>query len=127
MPTTDPTRELRRFPRFPADLRVKVNFKVNGTLQRAMVKTIEIATHGVSITSPLQLPENSQIDLEILLPGTRTPMLVKALIRNRCGTRYGVEFLSVTEAQREEISNFGNGRKPSSSVAPVTSPVPAVN
>jgi len=127
MEPIDPTRELRKFPRFPADLRVKVNFKMNGTLQRAMVKTIEIATHGVSISSPLPLPENSQIELEILLPGTRTPMLVKAMIRNRRGTRYGVEFLSTTDSQRDEITNFGNGRKPASSVEPGLTSVPAAN
>ena len=127
METTDPIRELRRFPRFPADLRVKINFKMNGALQRAMVKTIEIATHGVSISSPLPLPENSQIDLEILLPGTRTPMLIKAIIRNRRGTRYGVEFLSATDSQRDEISCFGTGRKPASSVDRSLNSVSAAN
>ena len=124
MEILDPIREMRRFPRCPADLRVKLNFKKDGTLQRAMVKTIEIATHGVSVSSPLPLPENSQIELEILLPGSRTPMLIKAVIRNRCGTRYGVEFLSTSDAQRDEISSFGNGRKPAS---PIERTVPSVS
>src|SRR4051794_17679082 len=112
MESFEPVRELRKFPRYPLDLRIKVNFKVNKVLQRALVKTIEIATHGISISSPVPLPMDSQVELEILLPGTKIPLRVWAVIRNKNGTRYGVEFLSTTDAQRGDIEEFGNGRKP---------------
>jgi len=47
MDNSEPFKALRKFPRFPLDLRIKVNFKVNKVTQRALVKTIEIATHGI--------------------------------------------------------------------------------
>src|SRR3954465_15002501 len=112
MDSFEPVRELRRFPRYPLDLRIKVNFKVNKVLQRALVKTIEIATHGISISSPVPLPLDSPLELEIMLPGTKVPIRVKAVIRYKNGTRYGVEFVSTSDAQREDIAEFGNSRKP---------------
>jgi hypothetical protein len=123
----EPGRELRRFPRFPLDLRIKVNFKVNKITQRALVKTIEIATHGISVNSPVELPLNSQVELEILLPGTKIPLRLWAVIRNKNGTRYGVEFLSASDAQRSEISEFGCARKPAVSAELPMDTVPVAN
>ena len=127
MDSFEPVRELRKFPRFPLDLRIKVNFKVNKVNQRALVKTIEIATHGISISSPVPLPMDSQVELEILLPGTKIPLRLWAQIRNKNGTRYGVEFLSTSDAQRDEIAQFGCARKPAISAEPVVNTVPVAN
>ena len=127
MDTFDPVREMRKFPRYPVDVRVKINFKKDGVLQRAMVRTIEIATHGMSVTSPMPLPQGAQVELEITLPGWRVPIRVISIIRNKCGTRYGVEFLSTTDAQREEITQYGTARKASESIGPQVSSLPAAN
>ena len=127
MDSFEPVRELRKFPRFPLDLRIKVNFKLNGVLQRAMVKTIEIATHGLSISSPVPLPLDSPLELEIMLPGTKIPLRVKAAIRNKNGTRYGVEFLSTSDWQRDEIALFGTGRRPAVGANPASDALPVAN
>src|SRR6185369_14393258 len=110
MDNSEPFKALRKFPRFPLDLRIKVNFKVNKVTQRALVKTIEIATHGISVNSPVELPLNSQLELEILLPGTKIPLRLWAVIRNKNGTRYGVEFISASESHRNEIAQFASSR-----------------
>jgi hypothetical protein len=127
MDNSEPFKALRKFPRFPLDLRIKVNFKVNKVTQRALVKTIEIATHGISVNSPVELPLNSQLELEILLPGTKIPLRLWAVIRNKNGTRYGVEFLSASDAQRNEISQFASSRKPAVSVGSPINTVPVAN
>jgi hypothetical protein len=127
MDSFEPVREMRKFPRFPLDLRIKVNFKVNKITQRALVKTIEIATHGISISSPVPLPLDSQVELEILLPGTKIPLRVWAVVRNKSGTRYGVEFLSTTDAQRDEISEFCTGRKSAASAELPVDTFPVAN
>jgi hypothetical protein len=123
----EPVQEMRRFPRYPIDMRVKISFKKDGILQRANVRTIEIATHGIAIISPLPLPQDSQVELEITLPETRTPIRVTAMIRNKCGTRYGVEFLSTTDSQKYDITKYGTSRKPVSADAPQLSSLPAAN
>ena len=127
MDSFEPVREMRKFPRYPLDLRIKVNFKVNKITQRALVKTIEIATHGISVNSPVELPLNSQVELEILLPGTKIPLRVWAMIRNKFGTRYGIEFLSTTDAHRSEISQFCTARKPATSAEAPANTVPVAN
>jgi hypothetical protein len=127
MQSSEPGKELRKFPRYPVDMRVKINFKKNGVLQRAMVRAIEIATHGMSVSSPMPLPQDSQVELEITLPGSRTPLRVMSLIRNKNGTRYGVEFLSATDVQRGEIEQFGNARKSTASAPPLSDSLPVAN
>jgi hypothetical protein len=127
MQSFEPGKEMRKFPRYPVDMRVKINFKKNGILQRGLVRTIEIATHGMSISSPLPLVEGSQVELEITLPGSRTPLRVVSVIRNKSGTRYGGEFLSTTDSQREDITHFGTSRKPAESVASSVTSLPAAN
>jgi hypothetical protein len=123
----EPIHEMRKFPRYPVDLRIKINFKKDGVLQRATVRTIEIATHGVSVSSPMPLPEGSQVELEISLPGSRTPLRVVAMIRNKNGTRYGVEFLSTTDTQRYEIAQFTVGRKSATAAGPSIPALPHAN
>src|SRR3569833_573756 len=113
MQSFEPVQEMRKFPRYPVDIRVKIKFKRDGVLQRALVRTIEIATHGMSISSPLPLVQGSQVELEILLPGSRTPLRVVSVIRNKSGSRYGVEFLSTTDSQRYDFTQYGTSRKPS--------------
>jgi hypothetical protein len=127
MDNSEPFKALRKFPRFPLDLRIKVNFKVNKVTQRALVKTIEIATHGISVNSPVELPLNSQLELEILLPGTKIPLRLWAVIRNKNGTRYGVEFISASDAHRNEIAQFASSRKPAVSVEAPVNTVPVAN
>ena len=127
MDNSEPFQALRKYPRFPLDLRIKVNFKVNKVTQRALVKTIEIATHGISVNSPVELPLNSQLELEILLPGTKIPLRLWAMIRNKNGARYGVEFISASDAHRNEISQFACGRKPAASAEPPANTVPVAN
>src|SRR3569832_898333 len=113
MQSFEPVQEMRKFPRYPVDMRVKINFKKDGVMQRGLVRTIEIATHGMSISSPLPLMQGSQVELEITLPGSKTPLRVMSVIRNKSGTRYGVEFLSTTDSQRNDITQFGTSRIPS--------------
>lgn len=127
MRETGPTRESRKNPRFPMDVRVKVCFSKDGFLQRATVRATDISTTGIAMISPLPLPNGSMVEVEMTLPQVKTPLRVKALIRNKNGARYGVEFLSTTDFQKDEITRFGNGRKPSSGVGPSFNPLPAVN
>jgi PilZ domain len=123
----DSTRESRSNPRYPVTVRVNICFSKNGFLQRATVKALDISASGISVQSPLPLPQDAPVEVEITLPGTKVPMRVKAVIRNKHGVRYGVEFLSATEAQKSDITRFGSARRPSSGDSPEMSLLPAAN
>jgi PilZ domain len=127
MPPSDGIRDVRKNPRYPVEVRVRVCFSKNGFLQRATVKALDISATGISLISPLALPNNASVEVELTLPGVKTPLRVKSVIRNRCGARYGVEFLSTTEFQKNDITNFGNGRKPASKVENESTSLDAVN
>jgi hypothetical protein len=62
---------------------------------------------GMSVVSPLELPANESVEVEFTLPNTRTVMRLKSVVRNRIGSRYGIEFLSATEGQCAEIRKAG--------------------
>ena len=102
-----PHSEKRRFPRYPIDVRVSVVSMRRGALARSNVRSIEIGEAGLSITSPLEFPIGENVDIEFTLPESRVMMRVKSVIRNRNGFRYGIEFLSLSEAQRLDIRAIG--------------------
>ncbi len=109
--------DLRKAPRFRLEGRAKVCFQKEGYLQQVTVRTLDIGMNGAAVASPLALPPSgTPVEFEVQLPGLRAPLRVKSLVRNHRGLRYGIEFLSVTEAQKSEISKYGNGRKPASGV-----------
>ena len=127
MQSSESSRDNRKHARYPLEVRVRICFSKSGFLQRANVKAMDIGANGLSISSPLELPEDSPVEVEMTLPGQKAPMRVKAVIRNHRGVRYGVEFLSTTDVQKQDITQFGNGRKPSSSAGAAQSSLPAVN
>lgn len=117
--------DLRKAPRYPLDVRASVIFKRDDVAQKAQVRTVDVGIGGTAITSPLQLPLEVQVEVEFSLPNSRATMRLKAIIKNRSGFRYGVEFLSISDAQRDEITRFGIGRKPSNSLTPGMTPLTA--
>ena len=118
---------MRKSPRYPLDIRAHLTFPKNGFLQRVTVRTVDIGVSGLAVTSPTPLPEGAAIDVDVTLPGVRVAMRLKATIRNKSGFRYGIEFLSTTDVQKDEITRFGNGKKPASGLGPSLPGVPVVN
>lgn len=88
------------------------------------MKAVDIGINGVAVSSPMALPEGATVELEVTLPGNKAPMRIKAVVRNRIGQRYGIEFLSTTDAQKDDITLFGNSKK---SVSVVGLTLPAVS
>ncbi len=120
-------REMRTCPRYPIDVRAKVIFPKDGFLQAANVRTVDIGMGGVALSSPLEIPVGQSVDFEVTLPGNKAPMRVKSVVRSKSGSRYGLEFVSVSDAQKDEITRFGNGRKPASMVGAGFPTVPAMS
>ena len=78
-----------------------------GVMTRTSVRSLEIGESGLSVTSPLELPVGEGAEVEFMLPGSRTMMRLKAVVRNRAGSRYGIEFLSLSEPQKLDIRAIG--------------------
>src|SRR5512146_2091144 len=94
----------RRYHRFLLDARVPV---VRGGQRHPLYgRTRGISEAGISALLAADLEVGESVHLEFTLPTCSQRLAVRAVARNRSGARYGFEFLSLSEAQREAISVF---------------------
>ena len=94
----------RRFRRFALDSRIKV-FRA-GQSRPLVGRTLGISEAGISALLAADLETGESVRLEFALPTSSLGLVVRAVARNRSGARYGFEFLSLSEAQRESITAF---------------------
>ena len=99
---TDP-KKLRRYPRYPLDVRVSVKvFRPEAALE-LWGRSIELRPDGIGITLTGQLEPGEVATLELTLPRSGVPLRLRALVRYRDGLRHGFEFLARDGAQHELI------------------------
>lgn len=99
---TDPKKQ-RRYPRYQLDIRVSVKvFRPEAQLE-FWGRSIELGQDGIGITLTGQLEPGEVATLELTLPGSGTPLRLRALVRYRDGLRHGFEFLARDGAQHELI------------------------
>ena len=94
----------RRYRRFSLDSRICVSRP--GQRYPLYGRTLGISEAGISALLAADLDPGTSLQLEFLLPSHRKPLTVRAIVRNRSGARYGFEFLSLSEEQRQAISDF---------------------
>lgn len=94
----------RRYRRFALDSRIKV-FRA-GQPHPLFGRTLGVSEAGISALLAADLEVGESVHLEFTLPTCSQRLAVRAVARNRSGARYGFEFLSLSEAQREAISAF---------------------
>ena len=93
----------RRTTRYRLDLRAKIVYRRNGLNQSAMARGQDVSEGGMAMFVPLEFRQEDALEVEFTLPQSRLPLRVHAIVRNRDGHRYGLEFLNLTEAQKQEI------------------------
>lgn len=93
----------RRYPRFTLDVRVQVRMFQDGDFQTCWGRSTEIGQDGIGATLTGSLENGEIVTLEIPLPLTPYPIKVRAIVRYRQGLRYGFEFLTLNEAQRDTV------------------------
>ena len=67
----------------------------------------DIGIGGACVTLPIVLAVGDEVQLLIKLPDFESPMQVKAVVRNKSGSRYGFEFLRPASHDCERIEAFG--------------------
>ena len=91
----------RRFPRFIIDVRLQVKMFQAGEFRTCWGRSTEMGQDGIGATGSLEPGEI--VTLEIPLPLTPYPIKVRAIVRYRQGLRYGFEFLTLNDGQRDTI------------------------
>src|SRR5690348_9459497 len=93
----------RRFPRFAIDVRLQVKMFQSGEFCTCWGRSTEIGQDGIGATLTGSLETGEIVTLEIPLPLTPYPIKVRAIVRYRQGLRYGFEFLTLNDNQRDTI------------------------
>jgi hypothetical protein len=93
----------RRFPRFAVDARMQVRMFQAGEYRSCWGRSTELGEDGVGATLTGDLEAGEIVSLEIPLPLGPYPLKVRAIVRYRQGLRYGFEFLTLNDGQRDMI------------------------
>jgi hypothetical protein len=102
---TDTNAPVRKFPRFKIDVRVKIRRSLEpGTA--IVVRSDVLSEGGLSVYTPESLEIGTSVLVEFSLPGASRELRLRAVIRNRCGFRCGMEFMDVAGCDRILIRSY---------------------
>jgi hypothetical protein len=90
----------RRHERVKADISVRVIRDSVVNLGRAH----DLSCTGMSVYAPAEYPLGEVVHTEFTLPNSRMKFEVAAVVKNRMGFRYGLEFQELNSHQKAEIS-----------------------
>jgi hypothetical protein len=93
----------RRFPRFTIDMRLQVKMFQAGEFRTCWGRSTEMGQDGIGATLTGSLEPGEIVTLDIPLPLSPYPIKVRAIVRYRQGLRYGFEFLTLNDGQRDTI------------------------
>jgi hypothetical protein len=93
----------RRYPRFAIDVRLQVKMFQDGEFRTCWGRSTELGQDGIGATLTGSLENGEIVTLEIPLPLTPYPIKVRAIVRYRQGLRYGFEFLTLNDTQRDTV------------------------
>lgn len=93
----------RRYPRFALDARIDVKMFQEGEFRSCWGRSTEMGQDGIGATLTGTLAVGEIVTLEIPLPLSAYPIKVRAIVRYRQGLRYGFEFLTLNNHQRDTL------------------------
>jgi hypothetical protein len=93
----------RRFPRFAIDARMQVRMFQAGEFRNCWGRSTELGQDGIGATLTGDLEIGEIVSLEVPLAPSPYPLKVRAIVRYRQGLRYGFEFLTLNDHQRDMI------------------------
>jgi len=95
--------EFRRHTRRDIDVRIKIAINNNGVQTYVYGRGNDIAEGGMAAYVSMEMGVGSRIKMEVQLPYSQQPLKIVATVRNRHGFRYGLEFTTVSDQDREII------------------------
>src|SRR5271169_5559330 len=102
-PATPAGAYARRFARFALDARMQVRMFQAGEFRSCWGRSTELGQDGIGATLTGNLETGEIVSLEIPLPLSPYPLKVRGIVRYRQGLRYGFEFLTLSETQRDMV------------------------
>jgi hypothetical protein len=82
---------------------MQVRMFQDGEFRTCWGRSTELGQDGIGATLTGDLDTGEIVSLEIPLPLSPYPLKVRGIVRYRQGLRYGFEFLTLIDAQRDTI------------------------
>lgn len=98
--------DARRCARVQSEIRAKITYLLDTKPQLANGRLQDISEGGIGVYAPVEFEIGSTVEIEFSIPRIRAPFRVHAVVRNRLGFRYGLEFQAISKVQRDEIAKF---------------------
>ena len=95
--------EFRRHTRRDIDVRIKIAINNNGVQTYVYGRGNDIAEGGMAAYVSMEMAIGARVKMEVQLPYSQQPLKIVATVRNRHGFRYGLEFTTVSDQDREII------------------------
>jgi c-di-GMP-binding flagellar brake protein YcgR len=94
---------VRRYKRYAIDVGLQIHYTKDGAASSLRGRGSDIGAGGMSAFIPAGLEVGQTINLTLTLPYCSEQLRLNAVVRNRSGFRYGLEFFSPSEREREVI------------------------
>jgi len=96
----------RRFPRYKVDVPVRVITQGLTKVTIVQGRGSELNNGGMAIFAGLELSIGAQVLVEFTPPYSGQPVRVRCFVRNRAGYRYGVEFITESDDDYENVNRI---------------------
>ena len=96
----------RRYRRVKVDVRVKLWLDPAGEGSAVVVRSYEMGPGGMSVYAPEQIELGALVVVGFALSASEQALRFHAIVRNKRGFRYGLEFVDVSDAERAELARY---------------------
>ena len=94
----------RKWQRVKVDIRVKLWLDPEGAGSAVVVRSYEMGPGGLSVYAPEQIDVGASVVVSFALSASGKVLRFSAVVRNKRGFRYGLEFVEVGDAERAELA-----------------------
>jgi c-di-GMP-binding flagellar brake protein YcgR len=95
--------EKRRWPRYHIDVPVKAMVRCQGQSKMIHGMANNLSLGGMAAQLPVELVIGEWLEVLVTLPFCSQPVKVRAVVRNRRSSLYGLEFSRITPSQQAAI------------------------
>ena len=96
----------RRFPRYKVDVPVRVITQGLAKVTIVQGRGSELNVGGMAVFAGMELSLGAQVIVEFTPPYSGQPIRVRCFVRNRAGYRYGMEFITETDDDYENVNRI---------------------
>ena len=97
---------LRRWPRYKLEVPLRILAQKSGKTVIVQGRGNELNEGGMAVFAGLELALEEEVAVEFTPPYSGQPIRVRAIVRDRKGYSYGMEFLGLTIDDHQNVSQI---------------------